>query len=266
VSATQAYDSAVKGVIDVANVVPGWTMGKFPLSDAMAFPLGLPDGVTASKIGNEYYAKFRPAEFDEVKVMYFHVMGPGILHSKKPIHKLEDLKGMKIRAFGPMVQWCTDLGAVPIGMPMGEAYDALSKGLVEGIFAPYEVLVGYKLGEVVKYHIENLRSSYHGVQVVVMNKAKWNSLPPDIQKTIEAINVEFAEKQGKMWDQIDKEGKDYAIKNGHTIIRLSPDEDERWLAKAKNIYDDYIKRMKAKGLPGEEVVKFYREKANLYRK
>ena len=42
-----------------------------------------------------------------------------------------------------------------------------------------------------------------------MNKSKWNSLPPDVQKTIEAINLEWIEKTGKLWDPIDVEGKEW---------------------------------------------------------
>jgi TRAP-type transport system periplasmic protein len=99
-----------------------------------------------------------------------------------------------------------------------------------------------------------------------MNKDKWNSIPPDAQKAIEAINLEWIEKQGKMWDKIDKGGKDFSLKRGNKIIKLSREEDDRWAAKTQPMFDDYIKKMKEKGLPGEEVVKFYREKLKAYKK
>ena len=149
---------------------------------------------------------------------------------------------------------------------MGDAYDAISRGVVDGIYAPYEALYGYKMGEILKYSIENYGSSFSGVQMVAMNKAKWNSLPPDIQKTIETINAEWIEKQGKMWDAEDKIGKDFAIKKGIKIVKLSPEEDKRWAAKAQPMIDEYVKKMKEKGLPGDEVVKFYREKLKAYKK
>jgi TRAP-type transport system periplasmic protein len=262
---TQVYDSVVKGVVDIGNVVIGWHLGKFPLSDVMAYPWGMPNAVVATKIANEYYAKFKPKEYDEVKVFYFHATGPGILHTKKPVTKMEDLKGMKIRTFGPLMEWTKDLGAIPIGMPMGEAYDALSKGVVEGILCPYEAMSGYKLAEVVKYHIENLESSHHGIQVVMMNKNKWNSLPADIKKIIDALNVEYVDKQAAAWDELDRDGKEYALKLGNKITRLAPEEDLKWLAKTQPIIDEYIANMKKKGLPGEEVVNFYRERTKYYK-
>jgi TRAP-type transport system periplasmic protein len=101
---------------------------------------------------------------------------------------------------------------------------------------------------------------------VAMNKEKWSKLPADVQKTIEAINQEWIEKQGKMWDDIDKEGKEFTLKKGNKIVTLSPEEDNRWAMKAQPMIDDYIKQMKAKGLNGEDVVKFYREKLKTLKK
>ena len=86
----------------------------------------------ATHLANAYYAKFKPKEFDEVKVMYFHGQPPGILHTKKPVNKLEDLKGMKIRTFGSNAEFMKLLGGIPVAMPMGDAYDAISKGVADG--------------------------------------------------------------------------------------------------------------------------------------
>ena len=81
---------------------------------------------------NDYYKKFKPKELDDVKVMYLHAHGPGILHTKKPVDKLEDLKGMKIRSTGTVGKIVGALGATPVAMPMGETYDAFRKGLRTG--------------------------------------------------------------------------------------------------------------------------------------
>ena len=256
----QTYDSILSGVIDVGLCVLGYTMGKFPLSEVVSYPLGVPSGSLATRLVNEYYAKFKPAEFNNVKVMYFQANGPGIIHTRKPVNKLEDMKGLKIRTFGPTSAFISNVGGAPVAMPMGDSYDAISRGVVDGIYVPYEALIGWKLGEVVKYTTENFGSAYSGVQMVAMNKDKWNSLPPDAQKAIEAINQEWIGKQGKMWDDLDRDGKDFILKRGNKIITLSKEEDARWAAKTQPLFDEYIKKMKDRGLPGEEVVKFYRER------
>jgi len=139
---------------------------------------------------------------------------------------------------------------------MGETYDSLSRGVVEGSMAPQEALFGWKWGEVVKFTTEDWGASYTAGMFVVMNKDKWNALPPDIQKIIEKINGEWIEKQGKTWDEIDKEGRDFTLKLGNKIIPLSKEENEKWVKAVRPILDDYVKNMKGKGLPGEEALKF----------
>jgi TRAP-type C4-dicarboxylate transport system substrate-binding protein len=249
----------VKGISDIGFSVFTYTMGKFPLTQVADLPLGIKSGLVASKVINEYYKKFKPKELDEVKVMYLHGHGPGILHTKKAVNKLEDLKGMKIRCTGMAAKIVAALGATPVAMPMGETYDAISRGVVDGSMAPQEALQGWKWGEVVKFTIENYGSSYSTGMFVVMNKDKWNALPPDIQNIIEKVNEEYIEKQGKTWDEIDKVGRDATLKLGNKIISLSQEEDWRWQKAVKPLLDEYVKNMKEKGLPGEEALKFYLE-------
>lgn len=264
--ADKCYDGVVKGISDIGFSVFAYTMGKFPLTQVADLPLGMKSGLVATKLINDYYKKFKPKELDEVKVMYLHGHGPGLLHTKKPVNKLEDLKGMKIRCTGMAAKIVSALGGVPVAMPMGETYDALSRGVVDGSMAPQEALQGWKWGEVVKYTIENFGSSYSTGFFVVMNKQKWNALSPDIQQIIEQVNEEYAEKQGKLWDEIDKAGRDFTLSRGNKIISLSQDEDWKWQKAVKPILDDYVKSMKDKGLPGQDVLRFYLETIYKYQK
>lgn len=255
----QTYDSLIKGIADVGNCVLGYTMGRFPLSAVLDYPVGYPSGFVATRLVNEYYKKFKPKEFDEVKVMYLHAQGPVILHTKKPINKLDDLKGMKIRTFGSNAKFMSLLGGAPVALPMGDAYDAISKGVADGLLCAYEALKGWKLGEVVKYTTENHGSAFTAAFAVVMNKDKWNSIPPNLQKIIEQINEEYIEKQGRLWDKMDDEGREFILKRGNKIIKLSAEENEKWAAKAQPLFDEYVKKTKEKNLPGDEVLKFIRE-------
>ncbi len=89
---------------------------------------------------------------------------------------------------------------------------------------------------------------------VVMNKDTWNSLPVETQKIIEKINEEWIAKQAALWDEIDKSGLEFVSKRGHNIISLPGEQQERWVKAVRPLLDDYVNRMKAKGLPGDEVV------------
>jgi TRAP-type transport system periplasmic protein len=255
----QTYDSVVQGVVDAGNIVLGYTMGKFPLSEVLDYPLGYHSGTVATKLANAYYQKFKPKELAEVKVMYMHAQTPGILHARKAVNKLEDLKGMKMRTFGSNARFMSLLGGTPVAMPMGDAYDAISKGVADGLLCAEEALEGWKLGEVIKFTTQNYGTAYTAVFVVAMNKKKWDSIPPESQKIIEQINQEWIEKQGAVWDAIDATGRVYCDKRGVKVIKLSEEENARWAAKAQPLFEEYVKNMKAKGLPGEEVLKFARD-------
>jgi TRAP-type C4-dicarboxylate transport system substrate-binding protein len=254
--AAQTYDSVVKGIADIGWSIMSYTRGKFPLTEVIDLPLGYKSGYIATKLINAYYDKFKPKEFDETKVLYLHAHGPGILTTKKPVYKLEDLKGMKIRSTGLSAKIVQALGAAPVGMPITDAYDALSKGVADGVLMPVEGLHEWKLAEVTKYTTENYGSAYSTGFFCVMNKSKWNALPPDVQKTIEAIDQEWLEKTGKLWDFIDVEGKESALKEGHKFIPLPKEEDARWTERMRPILDDYVKTMKEKGLSGDQALKF----------
>ncbi|MDP3040094.1 MAG: TRAP transporter substrate-binding protein [Deltaproteobacteria bacterium] len=258
--ADKCYDGVVKGISDIGMSVLGYTRGKFPLTEVIDLPLGYKSGVAATGLVNQYYQHFQPKEFEEVKILYLHAHGPGILHMKKDVHKLEDLKGMRIRSTGLSAKVVSALGGTPVAMPMGDTYDALKRGMVEGSMAPQESLQGWKWGEVVKFTTESFGSAYSTAFFVAMNKEKWNALPPEIQKIIEQVNAEWIEKTGKLWDEIDKAGREFTLKLGNKIISLSPQENQRWAKAASPILDDYVSSMKAKNLPGEEALKFGLEK------
>ncbi len=257
---TKSYEGVINGISDIGWGVFGYSRGRFPLSEVSDVPLGATSSMAATKAFNEYYRKFRPKELAGVKVLYLFATGPSFMHmAKKPIVKLEDLKGIKIRFGGLQAKVAEALGAVPVALPVGEAYDALSKGVAEGTIVPMESLEGFKLAEVVKYTSLNFGTAPTGGQWIVMNTAKFNGLPKDIQNIMEKVSQEWIVKSAIAWDEIDRSGKEYALKLGHKFDSLTPDEEQRWVKAVKPIIDDYIKDTKAKGLPGDQVVKFWQD-------
>jgi TRAP-type C4-dicarboxylate transport system substrate-binding protein len=254
--AAQTYDNVVKGIADIGESCFAYTRGKFPMMETLDLPLGYKSGVAATNLTMAFYAKFQPKELADVKVLWLHAHGPGILHTKKPVSKLEDIKGMKIRATGLAAKVVQALGAAPVGTTMPETYDALRTGVADGAMAPVESLQGWKWGEVVKSTTQNFGSAYTTAMFVVMNKAKWAALPPDVQKVFDDVSKEWVAKQGKVWDEIDKEGYAYSKARGNKVIALSKEEDARWAKAVRPLLDEQIKSLKGKGLPGDEAVKF----------
>ncbi len=255
----QCYDGVVKGISDIGMSVVSYVKGRFPLSEVIDLPLGYTRGSQATRLANAYFEKFKPKEFDDTKVMYLMAHGPGIVHTKKPVEKLEDLKGVKVRGTGTSARVIAALGAVPVAMPMPETYDALSRGVADGVVAPIEALKGWKLAEVIKSTTEDYGAAYSLLFFVVINKKKWESLPKDVQETIEQINKEWIERSAELWDKIDKEGREFTLSKGNKIIPLSKEENARWAEAVKPVLEEYLKSMKEKNLPGEEALKFCQE-------
>lgn len=258
-SPLQMYENVSKGVIDIGAHVLMYTPGRFPLMSLLyEYPIEYPSVSSVTGIVNEFYQKFRPKEFDEVKVLYFHCAPPAILLTRKPATRLDDLKGMKIRTMGQNAKVMSQLGAIGVGLPISEVYDAVSKGMIDGIVSPCVGMKEFRFAEVMKYALDYQGSAQVAVILVAMNKNKWNTIPPDVQKIIEGVDKEWPDKHAKVWEAMEKEARDYSINKGVKISKLSAEENAKWMAKASPLLNQYVVQMKQKNLPGEEALKFVR--------
>jgi TRAP-type transport system periplasmic protein len=252
--APEVYDGVISGISDIGMSCFAYTRGRFPLMEALDLPMGYPSGKAATLVANEYYKAMKPQSLDEVKVLYLHAHGPGLLHTKKPVTTMADLKGMKIRSTGFSAKVTEALGATPVAMPQGETYEALQKGVVDGTFTPIETLKGWKQAEVVKYTTDCPDIGYTTAMFVVMNLKKWDKLPDDVKKIFEEVSEEWIAKHGEAWDALDQEGKDYTLSLNNEIIALPAEENQRWVEAVAPVIDSYAKSTNEKGLPGDKAI------------
>ena len=259
--AKQCYDGTVEEISDIGFSILQYTRGRFPIMDVINLPLGYPSGIVATAIINEVNDKFQPKELSDTKVMYLHSHGPGTIHTKdKAVHKMADLKGLKIRSHGPTAEMLKCLGGTPVAFPMPELYQALQKGVVNGGIYPMEANKGWRLGEVTDYAISCNPIGYGLGFFVVMNKDKWDKLPDDVKKTIEEINQEWVIKHGEAWDSSDLIGIKFFLDKGNTIIGINPNEAARWKKAVQPVMDQYEKEVKGKGLPGDKVLNYVQKR------
>jgi TRAP-type C4-dicarboxylate transport system substrate-binding protein len=255
--AQQNYDGVVSGLSDIGFSVLAYTRGRFPVMAAVDLPLSYQSGKVATAVVNEVYLKFMPKELQDTQVMYLHAHGPGLVFTKdKPVRQLEDMKGLKFRAHGTSAEVAEALGGTPVPKPMPETYEMLQKGVVDGALFPLESAKGWKLGEVTKYCTLDYAAAYTTSFYVVMNKGKWNSLPPDIQKILSEINKEWVVKHGQAWDESDEEGKQFFKSKGGEFINLDAKEMARWKKAVAPILDAYADSMKKQGFDGRAIVDF----------
>jgi TRAP-type C4-dicarboxylate transport system substrate-binding protein len=254
--APQVYDSLVKGAFDIGASLFTYSTGRFTLSEVLDLPLGYTSGYQATNLANAYWKKFRPKEFEDVEIMYLHAHGPCYLHTKKFISRLDEVKGLRIKTTGLSEKIVTAIGGTPVTIPITETYDALQKGIADGMYHNLEVLKTFRFGELLKCTILDHGMSNTTTSFVAFNKKKWNSLPEDIRKTIEQINEEWMEKQAKLYFELDKMGEDYLIKSGNRIVKVSKADQAKTAAKMKPIFEEYVQKAKAKGLPGDKALEF----------
>jgi TRAP-type C4-dicarboxylate transport system substrate-binding protein len=119
---------------------------------------------------------------------------------------------------------------------------------------PFEALKGWKFSDVIKTSIPAQPMAYTAPIPVFMNKAKWNSLSKEDQKSIEKINEEWVEKHAQLWEKLEKEAEEDAVQKGIKIIRPTKEEDAQLAEKMKTVRDEWVKKMSAKGLPAQEAM------------
>ena len=163
---------------------------------------------------------------------------------------MEDFKGMKIRCTGIGAEYVKRLGGVPVAMSMSQNYEALQKGVVEGTINSENPLYDWKFGELIKH--QYMWSTYVVAFVAVMNRAKWNAMPADIQKVFEEVSAECVPMEVEKWDAAQVRGRNFGQKHGMQVYQPTS-EMVRALEKARQpLYDQYLKDMEKKGLPGKE--------------
>ena len=238
----QLYDQVRTGVADVIWTVPGYTPGRFPLSAVFELPfvVGSSALATAQAIWEFYKAHLRD-EYKDVHPLLLHCHAPGLVHMKdKLVTRMEDLHGKKLRLpTKPVGDALKLMGAIPVGMPLPEAYEALSRGVADGVTVPWEVMKPQRLNELVKFH--TVTGLYTNVFLMAMNKAKYDSLPPDLKAVIDKNSGDnFIKEIGKAWDDAELPGLEQAKEMGHTIATLAPEEKARWKKTTQPVVDAWI--------------------------
>jgi TRAP-type C4-dicarboxylate transport system substrate-binding protein len=253
-TAPKVPDGVATGIADIAHSHIGYNAGRFPETEALQLPVGYPTGWVATYVAKDFLEKYKPKEWDKLILLFSHGGNTSGIHmAKKPIRKLEDFKGTIMRGAGEIADAEAALGATPRDVPMVEVYEAMSKGTIDGLLVGIETLKSFRIAEVAKYStfawpVGNAYAFYWA-----MNRDKWNSLPPDIQKIFNDVDAEYVNKFALAWNQINKEGFEYTKSKGNEIITLPSDEAQRWRASVVSVSDKYIDKMVVRGYSATEM-------------
>ena len=257
-SPPQLFDQAKDGVADVVWTVAGYSAGRFARTQVFELPFMMSNAGATSRAAWDFVQKHAQDEYKDVKLLAVHVHGPGVIFTKdKAVTKMEDLKGMKVR--GPtatITKMLGMMGATPVGMPVPQVPEALSKGVIDGAVIPFEVAPGLKVHELTKFASETAKDQpalYTTVFVVPMNKAKYESLPADLKAVIDKNSGrEFSAFLGSTQEGNDAPGrKIFAATPGYTITQIAPTELDRWKKATAQLDDAWMADIDKRGFNGK---------------
>jgi len=251
----KVYDGILNQVSDIGTSHIGYTRGRFPVTEMLDLPVGYTSGFVCSHVKHDFYKKFTPKEWKDVHVLYFWSPGPQIFAtSKKPFSKLDDLKGLKFRGVGRPADTIKAIGAIPVAVEMGDVYDGVQRGLLDGVFEAMESWKGYRLGDVIRHaaftqHATGLMYTFY----VAMNMEKWNALPDDLKKIFTDTAEEWVDRHALKTLEADLEGLNYFKQQGGKIVSLPEEEIKKMQKAAEPVIQNYLKEMEGKGFKRNEM-------------
>ncbi|MDD5205355.1 MAG: TRAP transporter substrate-binding protein [Desulfobacterales bacterium] len=257
------------GVADIGLSHISYSAGRFPVSEVMELPVGFPSPWVGAHAMIDFTEKFKPKEWDAYQLLMISsspLCVPQTL--KKPVRTLEDLKGLKVRAQGRIADVTAAFGATPMPLEIVDVYEALRRGVLDGNLGNFEMMKGFKFGELLKFTTASVNVSMVNVFYVVMNKNKFNSLPADMKKLIMDFSKEFNEEWARSWNEIEIEGREYFLSQGGEILPLAENESAKWVKAVEPVFDKYKKDMVSKGHKAEDVdswVKFLKERTQSWK-
>jgi len=258
------FDGVVSGIADIGYSHVYYTAGRMPVMETTGLPLGYPSGWVASQVMSDFYERYKPKEFDKVRVLWINASpNSAIATANKPIRKLEDLKGLTIRAPGLTGEIIKALGGTPAPTPMIEVYDAISKGVIDGESSNFETLFAFKFAEVVKYTTSVGAINFPFPFYLAMNKNSYARLPADIKPIFDQLVGEYKERYILMWNSVDFVGKAFGLSKGVKFIELPESEGPRWKAAVQPLIDNYAKKLAGKGYSVAEakaMIKFIQDR------
>jgi TRAP-type C4-dicarboxylate transport system substrate-binding protein len=256
------FDAARNGITDIAWCLHGVTPGRYPVTELANYPFAWPgkepDIVEMAKRMTELAPKYFAGEHTGLRILFMSMANPVVVYSKNPIRKLDDFKGMKIRYASLANKVMLDaLGATTMLIPPPESQDALAKGIAQGATFPHEAGLAYDLASVVKYAIHPPMAS--ATFAMVMNPAKYNSLPPDLRAILDKESgVAAAVSFGKAWIAQEKFALNLeTTKKGLEVINLPEGEVVKLKALGKKQTDEAIAALDKQGKPASKFMAEY---------
>ena len=258
--------SVEQGVTDIGWVFHSLEAAKMPLSQfTTVTPFTTDDVRIMLAIANDMNDKVPAlkAEWDRNNLVFLGASGVDTYHlfTKTPVKSYDDLRGRKISAPGSIGLWLRGSGAVPVDGSLTSYYTDIQSGVSEGTISIATGILPNKIYEVAPYITTvNIGAVYNGG--MAMNKDSFGKLPPEVQKIVKDVGLEYSRALGETlmqrYEGALKTMADVGAKQSTPVVvaPLPPAEREKWVRTLPNLAGDWAKANAAKG-PTRDIVKTY---------
>ena len=257
------FDAVREGLVDLSYVTASYT----PARHIMPMLPELPGAGDTALVNSVAYSRIhwkhlhKVGEYKGVKLLGVFTHGPGQMFTKRPVHNINDVQGLKIRTGGGVAEAVAKaLGTSAFVKPAPESYELLKSGVADGVFFPMESIISFKLDTVLEQATLFPGGMYSSAFGFFMNEEKWNKLPKQDQDAIDKISGEWiARHAGQSWDEADRKGLEVLKKSGVKIVNADPAFVAEVKKRSAPIIEDWIQKASAKGVDAAKILAEFRE-------
>lgn len=262
VKARDMFDATAAGTADIGNMV--YAGSKVPLMYFQQLPGVYSDeeSVRSARAFWTVSQKYVAPIFEKkgLKLLFgFTTSGYQIMTTKVPMRKLEDIKGLKLRATGSVLPNSVKaLGAVPVSMPASSAYEAMERKVLDGIALAVPSVKSYSFYELIKYATINANLGGYPIYYA-MNIRTWKKLPKDIQKIITDMSSQVTAQTTDFYVKRVKNDLGAWEKKGIELIKLPKSETAKEVKLLASVWAKWIGKMEAKGAPMKDLIRDWKK-------
>jgi TRAP-type C4-dicarboxylate transport system substrate-binding protein len=248
------------GIAHVGDYLAGWDPAKAPLFNISMLVPTFTENRYAVAMATRRLAEIpeAKAELERNNVKFLSPSGTfaDYLHTRRPVTQMADIKGLKIRSWGPFAEELRLWGAIPVMMPVSEVYPALERGVVDGNNQSMTLIYSSRNFELAK-HFMMFNMGMNPGAPLVMNLTMWNSLPPDIKKIVEEVSFGFTEQWVQQWEEEESQAIAKMKAAGCEFHQVTSEHKQELFEKAKPVWDFQAEILNKQGLPGKKIQETY---------
>ena len=259
-SPPQLMQQVRDGVVDIIWTLPGFTPGVMVKDEVFELPFVHRNTKSTVLALQDFIDMHMKKELEAYHPLMVHAHAGSLFMTKSAISTMDDFKGLKLRTPSRTTAWIVEaIGASPVQVALPELAPMLSKGTVSGAVLTYEIAPAVKMQDLVDYFV-----TFDGAQprmgttvfMFLMNKAKYEALPADLKKVIDANSGRnLAPFAAQVWDMIDEDGlKVMHSKPKNKFVTLNAVETEKFKTLSQTVFDRFKAEVDKMGGDGAKVI------------